>query len=138
MFSETTLLNKSLLKGGGSHSQSFLKSLIQSKNKKLQVTLNKDCLACSGQSSIILKAFKLACLSYHSQPIVYKSTTYEREDLIRLNGNMVNSVWQKLKTQHPWRLQSDLNASTEAYDCREGQNSSVLFSNQLLQQKYQD
>ena len=122
LFSEnSTMFQKSLIKGGGKHSQTFIKNLIEGKNKELRVSLNKDCLACSGQSATILKAFKIACLSYKSSNIIYREEEFTRDGLIKLNGQMLNSIWQKLKSGHPWLLKGgdSVNNTTIAYDYKD-------------------
>jgi len=105
------------------------------------VSLNKECLACSGQSATILKAFKIACLSYHSSPLMYRDEQFERADLIKLNGKMLNSIWQKLKSGYPWLLKGgdEANNTTVAYDYKqlqEKQHVSIVFENERL--KYHD
>ena len=56
------------------------------------VTLDKQCLTCSGQSSVVLKAFKIACLTYKPSPVAFPEQTlqsYSRLDLINLKGKML-------------------------------------------------
>lgn len=40
--------------------------------EKSLFTLNKQCLTCSGQASVVLNAFKIACLSYNAKPFTYE------------------------------------------------------------------
>ena len=64
-------------------------------NSNPYVTLDKQCLTCSGQSSVVLKAFKIACLTYKPSPVNYPfklDKTYSRLELINLKGKMLKFV----------------------------------------------
>jgi len=59
------------------------------------VTLDKQCLTCSGQSSVVLKAFKIACLTYKPNLVTLSERmmkSYSRLDLINLKGNMLKYI----------------------------------------------
>lgn len=65
----------------------------KSRNTNAYVSLDKQCLTCSGQSSVVMKAFKIACLAYQPSPVnfpVKSSKTYSRLDLIDLKGNILS------------------------------------------------
>lgn len=52
-------------------------------NKKdINIKMDKKCLSCSGQSSMVLSAFKLACLNYSSSPVEYNKKIFEKTELI--------------------------------------------------------
>lgn len=71
------------------------------------VTLDKQCLTCSGQSSVVLKAFKIACLTYKPTPLTYRSKVFSRPDLIDLRGKMLKSFWKSSVNRAPWKQTSD-------------------------------
>lgn len=43
------------------------------KDSEINVQVDKKCLSCSGQSSTVLSAFKLACLNYNSSKVEYNT-----------------------------------------------------------------
>ncbi|CDW91729.1 UNKNOWN [Stylonychia lemnae] len=73
---------------------------------KVAVTLDKQCLSCSGQASIVINAFKMACLSYSPQPVTYNSITCSRESLYRNTLQLVNDAsarfleWRRLQSEN--------------------------------------
>ncbi|CAI2371779.1 unnamed protein product [Moneuplotes crassus] len=59
------------------------------------VNLDKQCMTCSGQSSVVMKAFKIACLAYKPTPVVFPQnggSTHTRIDLINLKGRMLEKL----------------------------------------------
>ena len=59
------------------------------------VSLDKQCLTCSGQSSVVMKAFKIACLAYKPSPVVFPETemkSHLRIDLLNLKGKMLKNL----------------------------------------------
>lgn len=46
------------------------------------ITLDKNCLSCSGRVTVILKAFKAACLSYCPSNVEYKNHSLTRINLL--------------------------------------------------------
>eukprot|EP00347_Sterkiella_histriomuscorum_P014958 403358851 len=82
------------------------KSLI---NEKPIVTLDKQCLSCSGQSSIVINAFKMACLSYQPQPITYQNVTSSRESLFTQTQGILEKAMRNFKNQNPqFKVKSSL------------------------------
>ena len=47
-------------------------------------TLNKDCISCTDNMSTHMNLFKIACVNYQSNPIVYQSKLLPRQELISL------------------------------------------------------
>lgn len=74
----------------------------KSRNTNAYVSLDKQCLTCSGQSSVVMKAFKIACLAYKPSPVNFpekSSKTYSRLDLIDLKGNILSLTNSPPKNQ---------------------------------------
>ena len=66
------------------------------------ISLDKQCLTCSGQTSIVLSAFKIACLTYQPSPLHYRGNTFSRQGLIALRGKMLNAMWDQACAETPW------------------------------------
>lgn len=49
---------------------------------KSPLTINNNCIQCSGNASYIRKAFKMACLSYSSSAVKFQGEDYTREELL--------------------------------------------------------
>ena len=57
----------------------------ESKNKgqtKPIISLDKQCLTCTGQASVVITAFKIACLAYTPSSVTYKENTFSRKELL--------------------------------------------------------
>ena len=61
----------------------------QSINEPSCLTIDKNCLNCSGNANHSLKAFKSTCLIYSQSAIKYKSKDYDVTDLLGLKGNLL-------------------------------------------------
>lgn len=59
------------------------------------ITLDKNCLSCSGRTTVILRAFKAACLSYSPSTVAYKGHNLSRLNLL----DCVNLAIVNLKTK---------------------------------------
>lgn len=59
---------------------------------KTPITVNSNCLQCSGNASYIKKAFKIACLTYGSTKVNYKKQEHSREDLLSVRKDMINKT----------------------------------------------
>lgn len=64
------------------------------------VSLNKSCLSCTGQSSMVLSAFKLACLTYTSSPIIFQQQLYSRKELIEIQTRILSAISNENRTQN--------------------------------------
>ena len=91
---------KLALMGYKEETQDFKTATMKSRTKKIDnfnsyVALDKQCLTCSGQSSVVMKAFKIACLAYKPSPVVYPENdmkSHSRIDLIHLKGKMLKHL----------------------------------------------
>ncbi|OMJ69951.1 hypothetical protein SteCoe_32178 [Stentor coeruleus] len=59
---------------------------------KAIVALDKQCFSCTGQSSVVLNAFKIACLTYMPSPVVYRNDKYSRRDLYDMLNRLLKSL----------------------------------------------
>jgi hypothetical protein len=70
------------------------------------VALDKQCLSCSSQSPIVVSAFKMACIAYAPTPISYMKQTYTRKELIEIQGQLLQSSWDKVSAY--FKLDSEI------------------------------
>jgi len=70
------------------------------------ITLDKNCLSCSGRTTVILKAFKAACLSYSPSTVKYKGGTYTRDNLLGCIWEVITQLKSKLRDRNT--LKSEL------------------------------
>eukprot|EP00742_Colponemidia_sp_Colp-10_P011075 GILJ01012253.1.p1 GENE.GILJ01012253.1~~GILJ01012253.1.p1 ORF type:complete len:745 (-),score=100.87 GILJ01012253.1:49-1950(-) len=67
------------------------------------LSVDKRCVSCSGQTATVMQAFKLACLHYTSTPVVYRSKTFTRPELVASRQTLLSSMWQAVKGSSPWK-----------------------------------
>jgi hypothetical protein len=59
------------------------------------MTFDKNCIQCGGPGQAasqipgLVKAFKMACLSYKPSPVVFESKTFDRTQLIEAQGYLL-------------------------------------------------
>jgi hypothetical protein len=70
------------------------------------VTMSTDCVSCSGQSSGLVAAFKMACLSYSPSQLTYRHRKFTRQGLLQVQAGMLQGCWSELR-QHPPFLEAD-------------------------------
>ena len=56
------------------------------------VALDKQCLSCAGQSSVVLNAFKIACLAYTPSPVALDGEKYTRREIIELQNRCLGVI----------------------------------------------
>ena len=59
---------------------------------KTPITVNNNCLQCSGNAPYIKKAFKIACLTYGSTKVNYKKKEHTRQDLLSVRQGMIDTT----------------------------------------------
>lgn len=73
------------------------------KGSDINIKVDKKCLSCSGQSSTVLSAFKLACLNYTSSKVEYQNKVLEKSDVLTIRDEILNKIFDKLKSTEPWK-----------------------------------
>merc|ERR1712217_36768 len=63
------------------------------------LSVDKRCLSCSGQSTHILQAFKMACLSYSPSPILYMGKENKREELVDRMSTLISQAQSFYESQ---------------------------------------
>ncbi|CAI2361534.1 unnamed protein product [Moneuplotes crassus] len=66
------------------------------------ITLDKSCYSCTNQNSIILTAFKIACLGYSPSKVHYQGQSYTRDMLIQFKANKIKDFWQEMRQLIPF------------------------------------
>ncbi|OMJ68755.1 hypothetical protein SteCoe_33696 [Stentor coeruleus] len=69
----------------------FLMGYKQKKQQNAVVSIDKRCLSCTGQSSSIISAFKLACLAYEPSSVMYHDKKFTRNEMLRLQKNILEN-----------------------------------------------
>ena len=59
---------------------------------KQSVYLKPECLTCSGQSSLLFSAFKMACLNYYPSEVKYDQKMFSRQELIMKLQKMIQNI----------------------------------------------
>lgn len=75
------------------------------KDSEINVQVDKKCLSCSGQSSTVLSAFKLACLNYNSSKVEYNTKVQDKLSVLDIRDQILKKIFEKLRTTEPWKNQ---------------------------------
>eukprot|EP00347_Sterkiella_histriomuscorum_P008218 403345926 len=59
------------------------------------IFVDKNCISCSGNSSVILQHIKVACLSYQNNPVTYKGSVLNMHEINDIKQSLLNEC-QKL------------------------------------------
>ena len=59
---------------------------------KTSISLDKQCISCSGQVNMITSAFKLACLAYTPSLVTYHENIYPRMELLEMQKKIIEGV----------------------------------------------
>lgn len=73
--------------------------------EKSQFTLNQDCMSCTGNMIKKLNLFKVACINYEANPVLYQGKLVDRRELISLQKVISELAKEKLD---PTRLKESL------------------------------
>ena len=80
----------------------LLKGATASSGERL-VSVSKDCLSCSTQARhhelipTLLKGLKMACLSYQPSKVNFEKSSFDRRELIDVQGCLLELASQHLK-----------------------------------------
>ena len=70
---------------------------LKQKIAKPVVSIEKQCLSCAGQSSVVLNAFKIACLAYAPSNVCFENEKYSRRDLLDVQNKILLKLGAKLE-----------------------------------------
>jgi hypothetical protein len=56
------------------------------------ISIEKTCLSCTSQSSVVLSAFKMACLQYQPSSVSYNRQPYNRKELLHIRGRLLEAL----------------------------------------------
>ena len=60
-------------------------------NSKMDmIKVDKNCLRCSGNPSLVMQHLKIACLSYTQAPICYANKDYLVSELLRVKARVIS------------------------------------------------
>lgn len=62
------------------------------KHQKAVINLDKQCFSCTGQSSVVLNAFKIACLAYAPSPVLFQGEKFTRRELLEYQNKILESI----------------------------------------------
>ena len=62
------------------------------KPQKAVIKLDKQCFSCTGQSSVVLNAFKIACLAYAPSPVLFQGEKFTRRELLEYQNKILEST----------------------------------------------
>lgn len=71
-------------------------------NNKGYLSLKTECMSCSGNNTVVMSAFKMACINYNPSPIKYSLKTFTRKQLINLLGTFINESWRAATAKPPY------------------------------------
>lgn len=66
------------------------------------MSVDKQCMSCAGQASVVLSAFKMACLAYTPSPISYRKAIFQRRELLEIQSRVLEAAWDEASTSEPW------------------------------------
>ena len=103
---------KSLQRGAYNpmHFKRSLPEIIQTKdstNAAGIVKIDKKCYSCTNQNTMVLNAFKMACLGYFPTNVKYKDEVYSRFTLLVLRAKIINDQWDECKNLVPFDTKNE-------------------------------
>ena len=66
---------------------------------KTSISLDKQCISCSGQVNMITSAFKIACLAYTPSPVLFRGSAYQRTDLLEMQRNIFEGAVEESRVR---------------------------------------
>lgn len=86
---------------------------LQQRSNKPIISIEKQCLSCAGQSSVVLNAFKIACLAYAPSSIIFEGETYQRKEIIEMQIKYLATITNReSKTANVDRKQAKTASTT--------------------------
>ena len=91
-------------------------------NPKGYLSLKSECMSCTGNSTVVMTAFKMACINYNPSPVRYNSRTFTRKQLISLMGSFINESWRSASAKPPYDIIPPPTISSQALTSDTQQN----------------
>ena len=73
-------------------------------NPKGYLSLKSECMSCSGNTTVVMTAFKMACINYNPSPVKYNLRSFSRKQLISLMGTFINDSWRSASGKPPYDI----------------------------------
>ena len=62
---------------------------------KQSISLDKQCISCSGQVNLITAAFKIACLAYTPSNVNFRDQVFQRLELLEIQKKIIEDLGEK-------------------------------------------
>ena len=72
------------------------------------VSINKNCINCSGDSGFVMSAFKMACLKYNSSSVKYGIRSYPRVELMNIRQQLLTQCLNLVSATDLFRAQKSI------------------------------
>lgn len=96
--------------------------------KKPVISMDKNCMSCTGEKPIIQSLFKMACLAYTPSPIIYSSQEFARKELISIQKRMIEGIPSSSKPEIQSAIEEkQKNRARSALSVRRNRPNSVPF-----------
>ncbi|CAI2363048.1 unnamed protein product [Moneuplotes crassus] len=97
--------NKSInhVRKANSRERLKLSSVVSTRKDYNVVTVDKDCYSCSNSNQVVLKAFKMACLSYYPSSITYENKVVSRSWLHFKRSEIIKNIYSDYHNLLPWK-----------------------------------
>lgn len=70
--------------------------------QKGYLSLKTECMSCSGNNTVVMSAFKMACINYNPSPIKYCLKNFTRKQLIHVLGTFISESWRAATAKPPY------------------------------------
>lgn len=70
--------------------------------QKGYLSLKTECISCSGNNTVVMSAFKMACINYNPSPIKYCLKNFTRKQLIHVLGTFISESWRAATAKPPY------------------------------------
>ena len=70
--------------------------------QKGYLSLKTECMSCTGNNTVVMSAFKMACINYNPSPIKYCLKNFTRKQLIHVLGTFISESWRAATAKPPY------------------------------------
>lgn len=97
------------------------------------LSLKSECMSCTGNSTLVMSAFKMACINYNPSPIKYTLRTFTRKQLISVMGSFINDSWRSASAKPPYDLIPPPTMSTQTFTTEAHKRKNRYFKSQYFE-----